>query len=176
MDQTTTDGGILVRQLVTPDLPAVIALDARSTGHRRDEYFKLKLSQALADTGIQISLAAEVAGAFAGFLLARVYYGEFGMTEPAAVLDTLGVHPELRRRHVGAALMEQLRTNLLGLGISRLQTLVAWDSLDLIAFFHREGFRPAQCLSLDLDLASARALAERYPEGAMDGREESPGT
>jgi N-acetylglutamate synthase-like GNAT family acetyltransferase len=83
------------------------------------------------------------------------------MMEPTAVLDTLGVRPELRGRHVGGALISQLRSNLLGLGIQRLQTEVAWDSLELITFFHHEGFRPAPQLSLELDLNAARARAER---------------
>ena len=56
------------------------ALGAKITGRRRDEYFKVKLQfkQALSDTGVMISLAAEVEGAFVRCLLARVYYGEFG--------------------------------------------------------------------------------------------------
>ena len=157
---------VVVRRLRPDDLEAVIALDARSAGRRRDEYFKLKLRQALADTGIQVSLAAELDGSLAGFLLARVYYGEFGITDRAAVLDTIGVRPELRGRHVGSALLGQLRTNLLGLGIERLETEVAWEALELIAFFHREGFRPAERLCLALDLEAARRRAEAAAEGA----------
>lgn len=168
MNVMTADDTLVVRRLRPQDLEAVIALDARSTGRRREEYFKLKLKQALSDTGIEISLAAELDGAFAGFLLARVYYGEFGMMEPAAVLDTLGVRPDLRGRHVGAALLRQLGTNLLGLGIPRLQTEVSWDNLDLIAFFHHEGFRPAERLCLDLDLAAARILVETQAERAAE--------
>jgi ribosomal protein S18 acetylase RimI-like enzyme len=145
-----------VRRLRIEDLEAIIALDARSTGRRREEFFRLKLKQALADTGIEASLAAELEGAFAGFLLARVYYGEFGMLEPAAMLDTIGVHPDLRGRGVGSALIEQLRTNLLGLGIPRLQTEVGWENPELIAFFNREGFRPAARFCLDLDLEATR--------------------
>lgn len=154
-DDRETDH-VVVRRLRPEDLEAVIATDARSAGRRRDEFFKLKLKQALSDTGIQVSLAAEVDGNFAGFLLARVYYGEFGMVEPAAALDTIGVRPEARGRGVGAALVRQLRTNLLGLGIPRLQTEVAWESLDLLAFFHHEGFRPAARFCLDLDLEATR--------------------
>jgi ribosomal protein S18 acetylase RimI-like enzyme len=152
-------GEVVVRRLRPQDLEAVIALDARVVGRRRDEFFKLKLKQALSDTGIQVSLAAEQGGVFAGFLLARVYYGEFGLIEPAAVLDTLAVRPDLRGRGVGAALIDQLRTNLLGLGLTQLQTEVGWDNLDLIAFFHHEGFRPAARLCLDLDLQATRDRA-----------------
>lgn len=169
MGTAASGGTAIVRRLRPQDLEDVIALDARAGGRRREEYFKLKLGQALSDTGIQVSLAAELDGAFAGFLLARVYYGEFGITEPEAVLDTLGVRPELRGRHVGAALLGQLRTNLLGLGIRRLQTEVGWDSLELIAFFHHEGFRPAPRLCLELDLAAARLRAEQAEASALAG-------
>lgn len=161
MDPEQREETLLIRKLRPDDLEAVIALDARSIGRRRDEYFKIKLRQALSDTGIEVSLAAELNGGFAGFLLARVYYGEFGTIEPVAVLDTLGVRPESRGHHVGSALISQLATNLLGLGIPRLQTEVPWENIDLISFFHHEGFCPAERLCLDLDLAAARIRVER---------------
>jgi ribosomal protein S18 acetylase RimI-like enzyme len=143
---------VIVRQLRPDDLEAVVALDAKNTGRRREEFFKTKLQQNLAETGIQISLAGELAGAFVGFLLARVFYGEFGTMEPVAVLDTFGVHPDFRSRGVGRALLHQLRTNLNGLGIPRLRTDVSWDDQDLLGFFHHEGFRPAAMICLELDL------------------------
>jgi len=148
--------GTVVRQLRPQDLEAVIALDAKAVGRRREEYFKLKLKQALSDTGIQMSLGAELDGIFAGFLLARVYYGEFGAPEPVAVLDTMGVHPDFRGRGVASDLIDQLRTNLLGLGIRTLQTEVSWQNPGLLAFFQHEGFQPAPRFCLDLDLEKTR--------------------
>ena len=149
-----------VRNLRSRDMEAVVALDAKITGRRRDEFFKVKLDQALKDTGVMVSLAAEVEGAFAGFLLSRVFYGEFGQMEAAAVLDTLGVHPAFRGRGVAKALLAQLRTNLLGLGITRLHTEVSWDGMDLMGLFRAEGFRPAPRFCLDLDLEEHRDRAE----------------
>ena len=147
---------IVVRNLRPDDREVVVAIDARLMGRRRDEFFKLKLGQAFSDTGIAVSLAAEVDGAVVGFLLARVYYGEFGVTERVAVLDVIGVHPHFHGRHIGPALIDQLRTNLLGLGIRTLQTEVAWESLELVMFFRREGFTLAPRLCLDLDLEKTR--------------------
>lgn len=144
---------VVVRGLKPEDLEPVIGLDAKNTGHRREEYFKLKLQQNLAETGVKVSLAAELDGCFCGFLLARVYYGEFGAPEPGAVLDTLGVHPDFRRQGVGAALMRQLCKNLEGLRVLRLQTEVGWDDPELLGFFHRQGFHMANRLCLDLDVA-----------------------
>jgi len=146
----------VVRQQRKKELDAEIALDAKADGQRREEYFKVKLKQALSDTGIQISLGAELDGIFVGFLLARVYYGEFGAPEPVAVLDTMGVHPDFRGRGVASDLIDQLRTNLLGLGIRTLQTEVSWQNPGLLAFFQHEGFQPAPRFCLDLDLQKTR--------------------
>lgn len=143
---------VVVRRLRPEDLEAVIALDARITKRRRSEYFKLKLRQNLEESGIVISLAAELDGIFSGFLLARVYYGEFGLMEPVAVLDTIGVHPDFQRHGVGAALLDQVRTDLAGLGVPRLQTEVSWDDPGLLTFFRHQGFRPAARFCLELDL------------------------
>ncbi len=147
-DQTT------VRSLMPDDLDPVIRLDARIIGRRRDEYFRLKLAQNLAETGIKISLAVESEGCFCGFLLARVYYGEFGLPEPTAVLDTIGVDPDFQRKGVGEALIQKLRMHLAGLGVGRLQTEVSWDDPGLLGFFHSQGFRPAERFCLDLEVTA----------------------
>ncbi len=154
--QTVPRDQVLVRSLLLSDLDAMVSIDAMATGRRRDQFLQKKLTQALADTGIAMSLAAELDGHVVGFLLARVYYGEFGVMEPSAVMDVLGVHRDYRGRHVAAAVLDQLRTNLLGLGIRTLQTEVRWDSPDLLAFFEHEGFTIAPRICLDLDLARTR--------------------
>jgi ribosomal protein S18 acetylase RimI-like enzyme len=143
----------LIRNLRREDLDAIVGIDEASVGRRRETFLAQKIDQAFSDSSVTISLAAEIDDHVVGFLLARVYYGEFGVVEPAAVLDVLGVHPEYRGRQVGAALIDQLRTNLLGLGIPTLQTEVSWDNLELMAFFQHEGFRIAPRICLDLDLA-----------------------
>jgi ribosomal protein S18 acetylase RimI-like enzyme len=155
-DDTPARDAIVIRSLRPEDQQAVINIDASILGRRREEFFKLKLHQAFADTGIALSLAAELEGRVAGFALARLYYGEFGVTERVAVLDVFGVHPDFRGRRVGAALLDQLRTNLLGVGVRTLQTVVAWDNGELVAFFRRQGFLPAPRLCLDLDLERTR--------------------
>lgn len=149
-----------VRRLRPRDLEAVIHLDSKIVGRRRDEFYKVKLEQALADTGIEVSLAAEVEGGFVGFCLCRVYYGEFGSMEKVAVLDAFGVNPDFRRQGIGKALLRQLRTNLLGLGIGQIQTEVNWNNTEMMAFFQHAGFVPAPRLALDLDLEEARRREE----------------
>lgn len=150
----TESGGeaVRVRGLRPEDFDAVVAVDAKNVGRRREEYFRVQLEENLRATGIRVSLAAELDGLFVGFLLARVYYGEFGRTEPAAVLDTLAVRPDLHGRGVGAALLDQLKRNLAGLRVRSIQTEVAWEDQSLMAFFQHQGFRPAARIALDLPL------------------------
>ncbi|MCA8961335.1 MAG: GNAT family N-acetyltransferase [Planctomycetes bacterium] len=160
---------VYVRNLRPDDLEAVIHLDFHVTGIRRDEFYKVKLSQALAGTGIEVSLAAEIEGIFCGFLLARVFYGEFGVMEQVAVLDTIAVHPDFQNQGAGDALLGQLKKNLRALGVPRLRTEVSWEDQELLGFFHREQFRPAPILCLEHDLTSTAPISYRERK-AMEPR------
>ena len=145
--------GVSVRDLAPEDLESVVRIDARATGRRRREYYERKLREATRESGIRISLAAESGGTFAGFLIGRLYYGEFGQPEPVAIIDSIGVDQDLRGRRVGRALLAQLETNLRGIGIESVRTEVDWNHLDLIGFLGANGFSPAPvlCLAKKLD-------------------------
>ena len=149
----TTEGTCRVRRLRPADLERVIALDALVTGRERSGYFRRKLQENLLETSVEVSLGAEIDGILVGFLLARTWTGEFGVTDTVAVLDTIGVQPGFQGRGVGHALLAQLLVNLRGLRVGALRTEVDWKDQGMIRFFHREGFLPAARLSLDLALA-----------------------
>ena len=144
---------VTVRELREDDLASVVKIDERITGRSRGEYLKMKLSEATRDTGIRISLAAETDDIFAGFVIGRLYYGEFGVPEPVAIIDTIGVHPEFRGKKIGTALFDQLERNMRAMGIENIQTQVDWDQQELIGFLARMGFSPAPVLSLQKRLA-----------------------
>lgn len=143
---------IPVRNLTGDDLKSIVRIDAASMGRAREEYYRTKLAQALEEVGPRTSLIAEVDGHPVGFLLARVYYGEFGQAEPVAVIDSIGVDPPFRGRHVGQALLRQLLMNLRALHVVRVQTEVDWEQMELLHFLRREGFKPAQRFCLEREL------------------------
>jgi predicted N-acetyltransferase YhbS len=146
---TLETDAVTVRVPMAADLDAIVRIDREWTGRNRRAYYQLKLAEAERDTGVRISLAAELDGQVAGFLLARLYYGEFGQPEPVALLDTIAVSKAFAGRRVGSALMRQLLLNLHTLGIERLQTEVDWNQFTLLEFFAHEGFRPAARLCLE---------------------------
>jgi predicted N-acetyltransferase YhbS len=147
------EAGLPVRSLVEEDLPAIVRLDRKITGRDRTAYLRRKGREALRQSAIRVSLVAEVDGQLAGFLMARVDFGEFGRAEPTAVLDTIGVDPAYARKHVGRALLAQLLRNLASLRAERVLTEVEWDHLPLLGFLGRTGFVHAQRLAFEKAVA-----------------------
>ncbi len=141
------DRAVDVRTLSARDLEDVVRVDRAVAGRERCDYVRHALDEALRESGVRISLAARVDGAFAGFVMARADLGDYNRTEPVAVLDTIGVAPEHARRGVGRALLAQLLGNLRTVGIERIETVVEARSSDLAGFFARAGFAPAQRLA-----------------------------
>jgi len=143
---------IPVRSLRRDDLPSIVRIDRRITGSDRGDYYRRKLDEAIDESGIRVSLAAEIDDHVVGFIMARVDYGEFGQTATTAVIDTLAVHPDFAGQQVGSALVSQLLSNLDSLRVETVRTLVAWDDFGLAGFLDRCGFVPAQRLALRLPL------------------------
>ena len=140
---------IPVRAMKESDLRALVEIDRRITGRDRVGYFKDKLEEAMHESGVRVSLVAELDGGPVGFIMAGVDLGEFGRIEPAAVLDTIGVDPDYRYRGIGRALLSQLLINLMTLRVECIRTELGWHEHELLTFLDRCGFRPSQRLSLE---------------------------
>lgn len=145
---------IPVRSLQATDREAIGRIDRHVTGHARQGYLTKRLDEAVSGSDIRIGLVAEVDDQVVGFLIGSVYYGEFGVPEPSAVIDTIGVDPGYGKKGVGRALVLKLLANLHALGIERVQTEVDWKQLDLIGFLARMGFGPAPRICLERKINS----------------------
>ncbi len=143
-----------VRTLSAKDLEDVVRVDRHVTGRERGAYVKHALDEALRESGVRISLAARVDGVVCGYVMARADLGDFGRTEPVAVLDTIGVSPEYAHRGVGRAMLEQLFLNMQALRIERVETVVEARAVELLGFFQGAGFAPAQRLAFVKPLAA----------------------
>jgi len=142
-----------VRLLSAKDIDEVVRIDQHITGRDRRAYVQHALDEALRESGVRISLAARIDGVMAGYVMARADLGDFGRTEPVAVIDTLGVSPEYAHRGIGHALLQQLFLNLDALRIERVETLVAVRAAALLGFFLDAGFAPAQRLAFVKNLS-----------------------
>lgn len=136
-----------VRTLSAADLDAIIRIDRRITGRDRTAYMKRLLQEALDESAIRVSLIARKDDVPAGYVMAKADFGDFGRTDPVAVIDTIGVEPEFAHRGVGSALLSQLLINLSALHVERLETVVAKEDFGLLGFFYAVGFGPGQRLA-----------------------------
>ena len=140
---------VLVRNVRESDLPALVRIDAASTGRARHEYFRILIDRAVHQSGLQVSLVAEFDQRIAGFLIASLYFGQYGIVQPTASIDAIGVEPSLRRQRVAHALVRQLVSNLHALGVTVIRTEASWNEFELLGFFRSEGFVPAARLCLE---------------------------
>ena len=152
-DGSLPTDGVLVRDLRETDLSAIVKIDRASTGRVREDYYRAKVKAAVSEPTLKTSLVAVLDDHVVGFLVARLFYGEFGHTEAIAMIDSVGVDPAYRKKHVGQAMLRQLTMNLRALHVERIETQVDWDQFDLLSFLARNGFRPAarMCLEHKLD-------------------------
>lgn len=141
-----------IRSMTAGDLNEIVEIDRRITGRDRRSYYERLMDQVLGKTGVRVSLVAEHDGLLIGFVMARVDYGEFGRTEPVAVLDTIGIRPDYQHHDAGGALLSQLFVNLAALRIERIRTVTPWNGFDIQHFLAETGFRPAQRLCLWMPL------------------------
>jgi ribosomal protein S18 acetylase RimI-like enzyme len=141
-----------VRSMTRDDLPALVAIDRRITGQDRSAYYARKFDEVFGEAGIRMSLVAEIDGHPAGFIMARVDFGEFGHTDPEAVMDTIGVDPRHGREGIASALLSQLFGNLGALRAESLRTEVGWNRFGLLSFLDGAGFHQHRRLALRLAL------------------------
>jgi len=145
-----------VRAMTPADLPQIVRIDRSITGRDRRGYIASRLDEAMFDSALRVSLAARIDGAIVGYLMARADLGDFGRTEPVAVIDTIGVDPGYAHRGVGQALLSQLFANLGALCVERVETMVPCSDLALLGFFYRAGLQASQQLPFALRLGASR--------------------
>lgn len=143
---------VLVRSLVQEDLDQVVRIDAKITGHDRRDFFQRKFQEVLFESGVRVSLIAEIDDMVVGFMMARVDFGEFGRSASEAVIDTLGVATAFRSQHVGHALLTQLLANLATLQVDSVRSEVEWNNFGLLGFLESCGFNLSQRLALSCAL------------------------
>ena len=125
-----------VRLLRPDDIDQIVAIDAKITGQARPEYYRHKLqASTLHEAQISTSLVAVADGKVIGFLMGTLFFGDFGIPESSAVVDTLGVDPAHQDRGAGGALFAQFLANMKAAGVEKIYTLVDWRDFGLLKFF-----------------------------------------
>lgn len=143
-----------IRLMKPEDFDAVLGIDERVVKGSRREYYEAKFDRLVRSRDfLPVSLVAEDRdGRIAGFVMGELYMGEYGIFQEQATLDTIGVDPDCRHQGVGRRLVEEFVDHLKRLGVTKLNTLVAWNASELIHFFSANGFVPSRTVNLERSL------------------------
>ncbi len=133
--------GPMIRPLRGADLDAVVTIDRSVVGRPRIPFYERRLAHLEREPGAFVALAAERDGALAGFLLVRLYEGEFGGDVPEAALDAIGVASPWRGHGIARALLGRLVDILRAREVGVIATEAELSDTGLIGFFARAGFR-----------------------------------
>lgn len=159
---------LILRALRSSDGPRLVRMDERITGRNRTVWYERKLKRALEESDVNVSIGAEVDGVLVGAMLGSVQYGEFGVPEQIAILDTILVDERHQRHGIGTAMLEEFAVNLSRLGIERMRTEVGWSEA-LGVFLGLHGFALAPRLVLE------RPLSADSPAGSLPPAASFPG-
>jgi len=142
-----------MRVMKPSDLDAIVRIDEQTSRQNRREYYERKLAVLLDKMHtINSSLVAESDGKVVGFIMGDIYFGEFGIPETSATIDTLGVDPAMQHHGIAGDLMDQFIMNMKVAGVNKIYTLVNWDDFALERFFSRHKFVPSKRINLELTL------------------------
>jgi ribosomal protein S18 acetylase RimI-like enzyme len=143
----------VMRVLKGADLDAIVAIDEKTSRQNRRAYYERKIA-AITDParGINTSIVAEVDGRVAGFIMGDVYFGEFGIPETTATIDSLGVDPAMQNKGLASELLDQFMMNMKVGGVTKVYTLVNWDDFALEKFFSRHKFAPSKRINLEYQM------------------------
>jgi N-acetylglutamate synthase-like GNAT family acetyltransferase len=146
-----------LRALRPQDLERIIAIDQAHTGISRRGFIEKRLAATQARPEDFIFIGIERDGILLGFALGRVLCGEFGQTEPTAVLDAIGVDSAQQHHGYGHSLMGGVLAAIRERGVSKLHSQAEWTSHGLLKFFDSIGFTLAPRVVLERSTSSALA-------------------
>ncbi len=140
----------VMRVLRQSDLDAIVAIDAFASKEPRREYYERKIAGILnKNANINTSIVCEIEGKVVGFMMGYVFFGEFGITDATATIDTLGVHPDFRKHGIAAEMLDTFMMNMKAAGVKKVYTLVNWDDFALEKFFSMNKFVPSKRVNLE---------------------------
>lgn len=145
---------IKIRLMVVYDFNAVVRIDEKVFKASRSDYYRLKFETFVQSPDhLPTSLVAEKEdGTVVGFVMGKLYIGEYGISDEKATLDTIGVDPDYRHKGIGQQLINEFIDHLRSLGVQKVDTLVDGNDSELTHFFSANLFIPSKTINLERSL------------------------
>lgn len=160
-----------LRSLHRDDLDRVSGIERRITGHTRKGFLEKRFAATVeSPAGFVACAAVGHDGNLAGYAIARIQEGEFGAPDAVAVLDVIGIDPDVQGRGTGKALLAEMERTMKERGIGMLRTQVDWGNPAMIRFFSSTGFLLAPAQILERDTSPLREEIREVGSAEAGGR------
>ncbi len=113
--------------------------------------FEKLLEQHIGDGNGSTSLVAELNGKVVGYMISTTLYAGFGIQKSAWIM-AIGVHPYHMGKGLGIKLANRICDLYKEKGVNSIYSSVLWDSIDVLSFFKKLGFKRSEFINLKKDL------------------------
>ena len=142
---------VSIREIRVDDTQAIQDIRiAISEEDARVDFQKL-VEQHISEGNGQTSLVAQVDGMVAGYMISTTLYAGFGIGKSAWIVS-FGVHPDHMGKGIGLKLANRVCDIYKEKGVSSIYSSVMWDSIDVLSFFKKLGFKRSEFINLKKDL------------------------
>ena len=136
-----------IRRITLNDAEDIQRIIRAISGDTSDIDFGKVLNHNYGDEESKISIAAEINGRVAGFMISNILYAGFGLDRSAWIVN-LGVDPDFMGQGIGKKMAEEIFEIYRQRGIKHIYSSVMWDSIDLLSFFKTLGFERSNFINL----------------------------
>lgn len=141
----------IIREICLEDAQAIEDIRAAISPQDANVDFLKLVKQQASDGNDATSLVAELNGKVVGYMISTMLYAGFGIRKSAWIM-AIGVHPDHMGTGIGLALANQVCDIYRNKQVESIYSSVMWDSIDVLSFFKKLGFKRSEFINLKKDL------------------------
>ena len=139
---------IKIRLMEYEDLKDVVGIDEKTLEVSRLEYYEQKF-ELFFKSGEYLPtsfVAQDENETIVGFIMGKLYIGEYGISGEGAAVDAVGVDPDYQHQGIGKKLMNEFVYHLRQLGVKKINTLVDKNDTRMTLYFEANQFSPSKAI------------------------------
>lgn len=141
----------IIREIRLEDAQAIEAIRAAISPQDANVDFLKLVKQQASDGNDATSLVAELNTRVVGYMISTTLYAGFGIRKSAWIM-AIGVHPDYMGQGIGLALANRICDIYREKKVTSIYSSVMWDSIDVLSFFKKLGFKRSEFINLKKDL------------------------
>jgi len=141
----------IIREIRLEDAQAIEDIRAAISPQDANVDFLKLVKQQASDGNSAASLVAELNGKVVGYMISTTLYAGFGIRKSAWIM-AIGVHPDYMGQGIGLALANRVCDIYRAKQVESIYSSVMWDSIDVLSFFKKLGFKRSEFINLKKDL------------------------